>query len=106
KLYVTDVQDQEQKAKLSSILESNDLDAFMFEADLQGRKFAAEKQNIVVLDSSSFQAPTAPSTEVIAAQLEYWEQLKIPRRHHFSVLYMLFILLISLTYCICDDEQT
>lgn len=73
------IRDDSEKTKLQSIIETNDLVELLYSADLAQKKFLAERENVVIIDSSSFTVPTFPSNDEVQLR-KTTATLPIPRR--------------------------
>lgn len=81
-LFTTDLGDG-RAANMQSVLDVSDLDEMMAMADLQGRSFAAERQNVVIVSmggQAAEQAAVAKAAARVAANAAAEGKLKVPRR--------------------------
>jgi hypothetical protein len=79
--------EQEEPKNLNSVIDHSDLGAIMENALLENTRFTAEKQNVVVLETSAFIEREKPTEEQINAQQKHWNDLTIPRRFAFRSFY-------------------
>jgi len=85
-LHTTDMDSKVVMAKkMQSVTQMTDFEEFYYNASLADKEFTAEKQNAVIITSTSFQTKIdEPSEEQIRAEREHWNSLKIPRRPHWD----------------------
>ena len=63
-----------------SVVDMSDLEEFMALADLQDRDWAAERENVVVIQSGAESISQVPAAERRKAEAEHAHRLRIPRR--------------------------
>eukprot|EP01119_Soliformovum_irregulare_P017599 TRINITY_DN5255_c0_g1_i1.p1 TRINITY_DN5255_c0_g1~~TRINITY_DN5255_c0_g1_i1.p1 ORF type:complete len:494 (+),score=152.16 TRINITY_DN5255_c0_g1_i1:677-2158(+) len=80
-VHTTDIDEKAEKAKkMQSATQMTDFEQFAYNAIMAERDFTAEKENAVVLQTTSFMAKLEPTIEEIEAQEQNWNNLVIPRR--------------------------
>eukprot|EP00743_Colponemidia_sp_Colp-15_P005976 GILK01006423.1.p1 GENE.GILK01006423.1~~GILK01006423.1.p1 ORF type:complete len:688 (+),score=164.79 GILK01006423.1:104-2167(+) len=79
-LFVADIDDDAKKtAKLRSVIDQNDLDAFLSEAVMADKDFTAARQNVMVLDADTMK-PIDATEDSDAEDVEEITPVRIPRR--------------------------
>lgn len=66
---------------MDSVIDKSDLQQIIERAELAADRFVAEKQNVVVLNKTSFVVADKPTAEQIEAQQKHWNDVVIPRRY-------------------------
>lgn len=72
---------------MESIIDASDIQGIMDNVSLQNQRFLTERQNVVVLSTTSIVLPDKLSPEQIEAQQKHWNDLTIPRRFAFALFF-------------------
>mmetsp|Transcript_14970 Transcript_14970/g.20936 ORF Transcript_14970/g.20936 Transcript_14970/m.20936 type:complete len:646 (-) Transcript_14970:92-2029(-) len=84
-MFTTDIDPDKEKAqRLQSVTQMDDFEELMNNAMLEEKEFVAEKQNTVVITSTTIQTQAELTEKQLLKEQTEWNSIPIPRRPHWD----------------------